>query len=129
MIESFFDRYRYTLMALFSGLILIGSGVSLGIGLFGKQGVEEAVVTNATRVSGSQVESGLSNQTIGEKININTATAGELEQLPGIGPSKAKAIVDYRNRNGPFRSPAEIQNVSGIGPKTFEKLKDLITVK
>jgi len=116
-------------MALFSGLILIGSGVSLGIGLFGKQGVEEAVVTNATRVSGSQVESGLSNQTIGEKININTATAGELEQLPGIGPSKAKAIVDYRNRNGPFRSPAEIQNVSGIGPKTFEKLKDLITVK
>lgn len=62
------------------------------------------------------------------KVNINTATAEELEKLDGIGPAIAKRIVEYRNTNGKFLSIDEIKNVSGIGEKTFEKFKDDICV-
>lgn len=61
-------------------------------------------------------------------ININTATLEELQLLPGIGPTKALAIINYRIKNSAFSSIEEIQNIPGIGPGTFENLKDLITV-
>ena len=61
-------------------------------------------------------------------ININTANAELLDTLPGIGPSKAQAIIDYRNLNGSFAAIEDIQNVSGIGPSTYANIKDLITV-
>lgn len=61
-------------------------------------------------------------------VNINTATPQELEALPGIGPSKAKAIVDYRAKNGPFKTPEDIKKVAGIGDKTFEQMKKDIVV-
>jgi competence protein ComEA len=61
-------------------------------------------------------------------ININTASIPELESLPGIGPEKAENIVVYRNEHGPFERIEEIENVSGIGPVTFEKIKALISV-
>jgi competence protein ComEA len=63
----------------------------------------------------------------GGKININKAEASELETLPGIGPSKSAAIIEYRKTNGKFNSIEDIQSISGIGEKTFEKLKDKIT--
>jgi competence protein ComEA len=62
------------------------------------------------------------------KININTATKSQLVSLPGIGDVKAQAIIDYRTKNGNFKRIEDIVNVSGIGEKTFESLKDLITV-
>lgn len=62
-------------------------------------------------------------------ININTATKDELDILPGIGPAKADAIVTYRETMGGFSSIEDIKNVKGIGEKTFENLKDYITVK
>ncbi len=62
------------------------------------------------------------------KININLATAEELDSLSGIGPTKAQAIVDYRNQNGPFRTVDDLLNVPGIGPKTLETIRDQITV-
>lgn len=62
-------------------------------------------------------------------ININTATAAELEQLPGIGPVKAQAIVAWRQQNGAFARIEDLTKVSGIGEKTFAKLKALITVR
>lgn len=62
------------------------------------------------------------------KISINRATAEQLTQLEGIGPSKAKAIIEYRTENGNFNSIDEIMNVSGIGPSTFEKIKDKISL-
>lgn len=62
-------------------------------------------------------------------LNINAATAEQHEALPGIGPSIAKRIVDYRDAHGPFPNIEAIQNVSGIGPAIFSQIKDLITVK
>ncbi len=61
------------------------------------------------------------------KININTATIEELETLPKIGPKTAKAIVDYRKKH-PFKSVDELIEVKGIGSKTLEKLRPLVTV-
>lgn len=62
------------------------------------------------------------------RININTATAAELESLPRIGPEVARRIIEYREKNGPFKRPADLLNVRGIGDKVFEQLKDRITV-
>lgn len=61
-------------------------------------------------------------------VNINTATASELDTLPGIGPAYAKAIIDYRSQFGPYIRIEDIEKVKGIGPKTFEKLKSRITI-
>jgi competence protein ComEA len=63
-----------------------------------------------------------------ELVNINTATIEELDSLPGIGPTTAQKIIDYRAENGPFSVIEDIMNVSGIGPATFEDIRDLITV-
>ena len=61
-------------------------------------------------------------------VNINTADATLLDTLPGVGPTKAAAIVTYRESHGPFAAIEDIKNVSGIGPVTFSKLSALITV-
>ncbi|HGJ66901.1 TPA: helix-hairpin-helix domain-containing protein [bacterium] len=62
------------------------------------------------------------------KININTAGIEELDKLPGIGPVKAKNIIDFRKEHGNFKSIEEITNVKGIGDKTFENIKNMITI-
>jgi len=67
--------------------------------------------------------------TPGQKVNINTGNAAELEALPGIGPVLAQRIIDYRQTNSPFRRPEDIKNVKGIGDVTFERLRDLISVE
>ena len=61
-------------------------------------------------------------------VNINAASLEELDTLPGIGPSKAQAIIDYRQVNGDFETIEDVMNVSGIGQTTFDNMKDLITV-
>lgn len=61
-------------------------------------------------------------------LNINTATAEELDTLPGIGPSKAAAIIDHRTQNGPFQTIDSLDDVPGIGPATLRDLRDLVTV-
>jgi competence protein ComEA len=63
-----------------------------------------------------------------ELIDINTASQEELETLPGIGPTTAEKIIEYRETNGPFLNIEDIINVPGIGPGTYERIKDLITV-
>lgn len=63
-----------------------------------------------------------------EMVNINTADAAMLEMLPGIGATKAAAIVAYRDENGPFATVEALGMVKGIGETTLEKLKDKITV-
>ena len=61
-------------------------------------------------------------------IDINTASAEELTQLKGVGPSHAAGIVAFREKNGPFKKPEDLIQVPRIGQKTFEKNKDLIVV-
>ncbi len=86
---------------------------------------EEVVVP--TKQSNLTVSSASSNKNNG-KININTASLTQLETLPGIGTVKGSAIIQYRKTHGAFKSIHDITNVSGIGEKTFEEIKDLITV-
>ena len=64
-----------------------------------------------------------------QKININTASAEELAQLKGIGPSHAAKIVAYREKNGPFKMPEELTQVSGIGQKTLDANQEIIVVE
>ena len=61
-------------------------------------------------------------------VNINSAGADELDALPGVGPSTARAIVEDREANGPFAMPEDLMRVSGIGEKKFAKLKSSICV-
>ncbi len=61
-------------------------------------------------------------------VNINTATADQLEGLPGIGPKMAARIVDYRQKSGGFKKLEDLMNIQGIGEKNFLKLKPLVTL-
>ncbi|TDL34480.1 hypothetical protein E2R51_01835 [Jeotgalibacillus sp. S-D1] len=63
------------------------------------------------------------------KVNLNSADSDMLQTIPGIGPSKAEAILDYRDTVGRFETIEDIKNISGIGDKTFDKLKESIDVK
>jgi competence protein ComEA len=66
--------------------------------------------------------------TVGGKVNINTADATALETLPRVGPAMSKRIIDWRTKNGRFTSVEDLTSITGIGEKTFEQLKDLVTV-
>jgi len=67
-------------------------------------------------------------QAAGGKVNLNSATAAELEALPGVGPVMAKAILDHRTKSGNFRTVDQLSDVSGIGPARLAQLRDLVTV-
>lgn len=89
---------------------------------------ETKALTTEQQVTG---ETGKDNSALTETglININTATAEQLMELPGIGEAKAAAILEYRAGIGQFTAKEEIMNVSGIGEAMFEKIKDKIMVK
>jgi competence protein ComEA len=61
-------------------------------------------------------------------VNLNTATKDELDAVKGIGPAKAQAIIDYRTKNGPFKSVDELKNVNGFGDKTVAKMRSELSV-
>ncbi|WP_298394749.1 helix-hairpin-helix domain-containing protein [uncultured Azonexus sp.] len=60
-------------------------------------------------------------------VNINTATEAELDAVKGIGPGKARAIVEHRDKNGPFKSVDDLTNVKGFGKKSIDKLRPELT--
>ena len=62
------------------------------------------------------------------KVNINTATAAQLTELPGVGEKLAARIVEFRQKQGPFKSTQELMNVKGIGEKNLQKLQQYLTV-
>jgi competence protein ComEA len=61
-------------------------------------------------------------------VNLNTAASSELASLPGIGPKTAERILEYRQKNGPFKKIEDLMNVRGVGEKSFLKLRSRITV-
>lgn len=63
------------------------------------------------------------------KVDLNTATASELDALPGIGPTRAQQIVQYRETHGLYQSVQDLLNIEGFGPKLLEKIKDQITIQ
>lgn len=71
---------------------------------------------------------GTQEQETSQKININRAGIWLLEALPGIGPTKAQAIIDYRQQNGPFKNVSELTKVEGISLSLYEQIKNLVTV-
>jgi competence protein ComEA len=64
----------------------------------------------------------------GGKVNLNSADATALETLPRVGPAMAQRILDWRAKNGRFKTVSDLMNITGMGPKTFDGLKDLVTV-
>lgn len=90
----------------------------------------EQVVVPTVQESEQQDYADATGQTSGlsGKVNINTASAEQLDTLPGVGESTAQKIIDDREENGPFSSPEDLKRVSGIGEKKYEDLADLITV-
>jgi competence protein ComEA len=74
------------------------------------------------------VPGGASGSSVGGLININTASATDLETLSGIGEVLAATIVEYRTQNGPFASVEDLMDVSGIGPATLDEIRDQVTV-
>ena len=77
---------------------------------------------------GNRNNIGNNNSKEGEKVNINEAMQTELEELPGIGPSLASRIIEYREQNGDFKKIEELQNVKGIGDAKYNDIKDKVTV-
>lgn len=137
--NDFIDRYRWFL---FSGLIVI---IIAGISVIvwdrlsrNKTNVENQTIAEIQKQNDLLREQ-LSNQSStqiagaetvaqGDLININTASAEELDKLPNIGPARAVDIIAYREENNGFDSIEELKNISGIGDKTFEEMKDLVTI-
>lgn len=69
-----------------------------------------------------------SKSTLTEKVNLNTATAEQLQTLPGIGPALAKSIIEHRTKTGKFTKIEELLNIKGVGEKKFQKIKDRLVV-
>lgn len=78
--------------------------------------------------SASGAAPGINSAAVSGLVNINTADQGQLDTLPGIGSSLAQRIIQYRDSNGPFKDTEDLKDVSGIGDKNYEILKDKITV-
>ncbi len=86
------------------------------------------VVGGTGAAGGGPGGTGASGTTQGGLVNLNTATAEELDTLPGVGPSTAAAIIAHRDTNGPFTSVEQLIDVRGIGDAKLEQLRDLVTV-
>lgn len=75
----------------------------------------------------SNTGGGAAGSAAGGQVDINRATASELEELPGVGPATAQKIVDDREANGPFGKPEDLMRVPGIGPKKFESMREFVS--
>lgn len=141
MFEEFVYKYRWWLGTVLVVIILGGSAIIWQDKLKGEKVNRENQEVAALQAQNDLLREQLSDsqkqvagasaqdeKTQSDKININIATAEELDTLPNIGPARAADIIAYREENGSFQSIEEIKNIKGIGDKSFEDLKDLITV-
>ena len=91
-----------------------------------KEKISEYIISGTGNTGSEGISS--NNSKGDNKVNINTATKNELDQLPGIGPSIAQRIIEYREEKGNFQKIEDVQNVKGIGDAKYEEIKDSITV-
>lgn len=113
------------LCLLFSGaLLLFGDG-----GLQAELSPQSAAPPERSLQGGNDPEQTALELLPEEKLNLNTATAEELQKLPGIGAVLSQAIVEYREEHGPFQSVEELLLVPGIGQGRLENIRDLVTVE
>lgn len=139
MYDEFLLKYRYLIGGILIAIILAGLGTIFWEKNSRKKSTAENNIIAELRIQNDQLREQLSNtakaqiagastsEDQGDKININTASAAELDKLPNIGPARAADIVAYRESRGGFKTIEEIKNIKGIGDKSFESLKDLIT--
>ena len=125
--EGVVERHYWKAVTFLVILILVGTGF-WGVRRFAPTlflGEPDLIaVPNTERPQDGTTKSSLPNKPA--LLNINTASAEELQTLPNIGERMAKRIIDYRTQHGDFASVDALQNVRGIGPKTLEKLKPFI---
>lgn len=140
MFDIFIQKYRWYI---FTGLVLIIVS-SIGVIWWDKnhrskidhENQEMITLRQQNETLRQQLSEGSSKSVVGaettqdetDKININIADASELDKLPNIGPARAADIIEYREENGGFQSIEELKNIKGIGDKTFEDMKDLVTI-
>ena len=110
------------------GLLSTANPMAINQAAFVEDG-ERIYIPDTSQSQGDKSTAGTLSQTSHELININTASQGDLEKLPGIGPVTAEKIILYRKENGVFATIEALQEVPGIGPVTFEGLKTLICVE
>lgn len=130
------DVYELEEGSIVKDAILLAGGATenanlLAINLAKRVNDEEQIIVPSKSTSSADLTfetSSSSTNSVKGKININTASKTELMELPGIGEAKAQAIIDFRTKNGPFKNLHDIVNVPGIGEKTYENIKDLITI-
>jgi competence protein ComEA len=88
-----------------------------------------AIALGATAMSAqSKAQTPKATATATAPVNLNTASADQLTTIPGVGPKMAERIIEYRQKNGGFKKVEDLTNVSGVGEKSFLKMKPLITV-
>lgn len=127
------SRFALVVLGLFTAFLLVAVGYFLADSRpSGSWRVEtERDIADSSAAATAQEDSsdGYPDSLLpGEKININTASVKDLQRLPGIGESRAQAIVDYRTENGPFQSVEELTNVSGIGEGILSGVQEYVTV-
>lgn len=107
------------------------AGIALSISRIAPLPTLEPAATEAMRTSGGEepAKPGRPVVLAARKINLNTASPSELERLPGIGPTMARRITEHRGRHGSFTTVDSLGRVRGIGPKTIERLRPLVTTE
>lgn len=121
-----FNRKEQSALLLLAGILLLGSGLSV-VDRYRSSTLEEfQVVSGAVQPPAAvQVES-LAVEVQPGRLDLNVATAAQLQQLPAIGPKTAARILAYRQQHGPFATLEDLEKVPGIGPRTIEKLRPLV---